>query len=64
MTNSPDIDVDSIDRFTALLEATIAAAYRNDINIEGGWLIESPPSSDLPNWDIEIWRTEAPDGSN
>ncbi|MGA9399372.1 hypothetical protein [Haladaptatus sp.] len=63
MTDDPNISVTTADRFTALLEATLAAAYRNDIDVEGGWLIESA-SSDIPNWDIEIWRTENPDSSN
>lgn len=63
MTDDPTISVTTTDRFTALLEATLATAYRNDIDVEGGWLIESP-SSDVPNWDIEIWRTENPDSSD
>ncbi len=57
MTDETDIVVDSSDRFTAVLEAALAAAHRNDIDVEGGWLIESS-SSEVPNWDIEIWRAE------
>ncbi|MFH5797042.1 hypothetical protein [Haladaptatus sp. CMAA 1911] len=56
MTDETDIEIDSSDRFTAVLEAALAAAHRNDIDVEGGWLIESP-SSDVPNWDVEIWQT-------
>ena len=63
MTDSPDIVVDSSDRLSAVLAATLASAHRNDLEIEGGWLIESP-SSDIPNWDIEIWRTKSSEGSN
>ena len=57
MTDETDIVIDSSDRFTAVLEAALADAHRNDIDVEGGWLIESS-SSDVPNWDIEIWQTE------
>jgi hypothetical protein len=57
MTNETDIVVDSSDRFTAVLEAALANAHRNDVDVEGGWLIESS-SSDGPNWDIEIWQAK------
>ena len=47
--------VDSPGAFTAALEAVLDAAHRNDVPVEGGWLVETD-GDERPDWDVEVWR--------
>ncbi|RDI72632.1 hypothetical protein [Halopelagius longus] len=46
--------------FTDELRSLLAEAHRNGVDIEGGWLVQSP-SEEMPDWDIEIWQVEHTD---
>ena len=54
MTSENDPEIESVETFVIELESILKEAHRNDIAIEGGWLIETS-AEDVPNWDLEIW---------
>lgn len=54
MTSENDPEIDSVETFVCELEDLLEEAHRNDIAIEGGWLVETL-AEDVPNWDLEIW---------
>jgi hypothetical protein len=57
MTNETGRDAAAVERFTEALREAVAEAYRNGVDVEGGWLVRSS-ARDVPDWDIEIWRVE------
>lgn len=46
--------------FTDELRELLEEAHRNGVEIEGGWLVQSPAEG-VPDWDVEIWRVEHAD---
>jgi hypothetical protein len=54
-TRIPD-SVDSTDAFATALKSVVEAAHENDVDVEGGWFIET--GEDGPDWDVEIWAVE------
>lgn len=62
MTSETNAQVDSQESFLTALESVLIEARQNDVDIEGGWLIESPHNDH--NWDVEIWPVESRESSD
>lgn len=60
MTRERGKTVTTTGAFTDELQSLLSEAVENGIDVEGGWLVQSP-SDERPDWDVEIWRVERGD---
>lgn len=58
-SESPADGVDSPDEFRAALEELLAAAARNDVDVEGGWECRDAESGRI--WDVVVTDVERSD---
>lgn len=54
MPTDDEAPTDSEDAFAEQLGLVLAKAFWSDIEIEGGWKVQTS-DEDVPDWDVEIW---------
>lgn len=60
MTKEREGEVTTAGEFTDELRGLLSEAAENGVDVEGGWLVQSP-AEETQDWDIEIWRVEHAD---